>query len=65
MERLRHVTKYRAVFYFTTDETNETVRVLGVFFGGQDHRRHLLARIASEQLWDAKHSVAAFDAAGP
>ena len=50
MEGLRHVTKNRAVFYFTTDETNETVRVLGVFFGGQDHRRHLLARIASEQF---------------
>ncbi|MDU9005486.1 type II toxin-antitoxin system RelE/ParE family toxin [Sedimentitalea todarodis] len=50
MEGLRHVTKSRAVFYFTIDETNETLRVLGVFFGGQDHIRHILARIASDQL---------------
>ena len=50
MKGLRHVTKNQAVFYFTTDETDETVRVLGVFFGGQDHRRHILSRIASEQL---------------
>ena len=50
MEELRHVTKNRAVYYFTTDEIDEVVRVLGVFFGGQDHRRHILARIASEQF---------------
>jgi len=47
MGGLRHVTKNRAVFYFTVDETIETVRVLGVFFGGQDHRRHILVRIAT------------------
>ena len=49
MDGLRHVTKNRAVFYFTVDETIETVRVLGVFFGGQDHRRHILDRIASDR----------------
>lgn len=45
LDGLRHVTKDRAVFYFTADEEVQTVRVLAVFFGGQDHRRHLLARI--------------------
>jgi plasmid stabilization system protein ParE len=50
MAGLRHVTKNRAVVYFTADETDETVRVLGIFFGGQDHRRHILARIASKQM---------------
>ena len=49
MDGLRHVTKNRAVFYFTVDETIETVRVLGVFFGGQDHRRHILVRVASDR----------------
>ena len=48
MDGLRHVTKDRAVFYFTVDQAGESVRVLGVFFGGQDHRRHILGRIASE-----------------
>lgn len=50
MVGLRHVTKNRAVFYFVIDETNETVLVLGVFFGGQDHRTHILARIGAGQL---------------
>ncbi len=48
MAGLRHVTKGQAVFYFTVDEAGETVRVLGVFFGGQDHHRHILSRIASD-----------------
>lgn len=46
MAGLRHVTKDNAVFYFIVDETAHEVRVLGVFFGGQDHRRHILERIA-------------------
>ncbi|WP_299693793.1 type II toxin-antitoxin system RelE/ParE family toxin [uncultured Tateyamaria sp.] len=45
MDGLRHVTKDSAVFYFVTDEARAEVRVLGVFFGGQDHRRHILQRI--------------------
>ena len=49
MDGLRHVTRDRAVFYFMVDEASQVVRVLGVFFGGQDHRRHILGRIASER----------------
>lgn len=45
MDGLRHVTKDRAVFYFTLDEAARELRVLAVFFGGQDHRAHLLARM--------------------
>lgn len=45
MDGLRHVTKDSAVFYFVVDEAQAEVRVLGVFFGGQDHRRHILRRI--------------------
>jgi len=49
MDGLRHVTKNKAVFYFTSDAVNQIVRVLGIFFGGQDHRRHILDRIASDR----------------
>lgn len=42
MAGLRHVTKDNAEFYFLVNEAVREVRVLGVFFGGQDHRRHLL-----------------------
>ena len=42
MPRLRSVTKGRAVCYFTVDDD---VRVLAVFFGGQDHHQLMLKRI--------------------
>ncbi len=45
MPGLRHVTKKRVVFYFTVDEYAKEIRVLAVFFGGQDHRRHMLVRL--------------------
>lgn len=47
MDGLRHVTKDRAIFYFLIDETEHKVRVLAVFFGGQDHHQHILVRIAA------------------
>ncbi len=42
---LRSVTKERAIFYFDVDDTLLRVRVLAVFFGGQDHRRAMLRRL--------------------
>ncbi len=42
---LRSVTKNRAIFYFDVDEERRMVRVLAVFFGGQDHRRRMLKRL--------------------
>ena len=42
---LRHVTKDRAIFYFDLDEPARRVRVLAVFFGGQEHRRAMLIRL--------------------
>ncbi|MEM9523702.1 MAG: type II toxin-antitoxin system RelE/ParE family toxin [Pseudomonadota bacterium] len=41
----RRVTKNRVIIYFTVDEQAATVRILAVFFGGQDHRRHMLKRL--------------------
>lgn len=42
---LRHVTMDRAVYWFEVDEPVERVRVLAVFWGGQDHIRRMLARL--------------------
>ena len=44
---LRHVTINQAIFWFTLDEGQKTVRVLAVFYGGQDHIRHMLVRLLS------------------
>jgi plasmid stabilization system protein ParE len=44
---IRRVTKNQAVFYFDVDESEKTVRILAVFFGGQDHLRLMLKRLAS------------------
>jgi toxin ParE1/3/4 len=42
---LRHVTKNKVVFYFQVSETQQVVRLLAVFFGGQDHQRHMVKRL--------------------
>ncbi|APG48953.1 type II toxin-antitoxin system RelE/ParE family toxin [Phaeobacter porticola] len=41
---LRSVTKGRAIFYFDLDDAAQRLRVLAVFFGGQDHQRRMLLR---------------------
>jgi toxin ParE1/3/4 len=48
---LRSVTKDRAIFYFDVDDETCVVRVLAVFFGGQDHQRAMLKRVMA-----TKHS---------
>ena len=45
---LRHLAIGRAIYWFDVDEANETVRVLAVFFGGQDHVRHMIARLLED-----------------
>ena len=42
---LRNVTVGRAVFWFDLAEDSKTVRILAVFFGGQDHIGHMVARL--------------------
>lgn len=44
---LRSVTKGRAIFYFDVDDSEHVVRVLAIFFGGQDHQRRMLLRLLS------------------
>lgn len=45
MPELRHVTKNRAIFYFQVDDERQTIVVLAVFFGSQDHGRHIQKRL--------------------
>jgi plasmid stabilization system protein ParE len=42
---LRHVTIDKAIYWFLVDEQAFTVRILAIFFGGQDHIRRMLARL--------------------
>jgi len=35
----------RAIYWFEVDQTARKVRILAVFFGGQDHVRHMLVRL--------------------
>ena len=44
---IRPVPRDGAVYYYIADETLSELRVLAVFFGGQDHRNHILRRILS------------------
>jgi plasmid stabilization system protein ParE len=46
---LRQVTKGRAIFYFDVDDNTAILRVLAVFYGGQDHQRQMLLRLLSSQ----------------
>ncbi len=48
LEGLRFVRLEKAVFWFVLDEDQKTVRVLAVFFGAQDHIRHMLTRLFTD-----------------
>lgn len=42
---VRYLTIDRAIYWFDVDEAARKVRILAVFFGGQDHVRHMLIRL--------------------
>lgn len=42
---VRHLTIDRATYWFEVDVEARTVRILAIFFGGQDHIRHMLVRL--------------------
>lgn len=45
---LRHATIGKAIFWFDVHESAATVAVLGVFFGGQEHRVAMLRRLLED-----------------
>ncbi|MDT8853471.1 type II toxin-antitoxin system RelE/ParE family toxin [Paracoccaceae bacterium Fryx2] len=42
---VRNVTKGRAIYYFEVDDARKILRLLAVFFGGQDHDARILLRL--------------------
>ena len=48
MPNLRHMTIDQAIYWFLVDENALTVRVLAIFFGGQDHVRRMLSRLLQQ-----------------
>jgi toxin ParE1/3/4 len=42
---VRFLATARAIYWFDVDQKARKVRVLAVFFGGQDHIRHMLVRL--------------------
>jgi len=42
---LRFMVMERAIYWYDVDDQARTVRVLGIFFGGQDHIRRMLIRL--------------------
>ena len=49
---LRHLIIGRAVYWFDVDDNRRTVRILAIFFGGQDH---ILGRRADPGISDSGH----------
>ena len=45
---LRHLMIERAIFWYVVNESEGVVRVLAVFFGGQDHVRHMRLRLSAD-----------------
>ncbi len=43
---LRHFTFGRAVYWFRIRSEQREIQVRAMFFGGQDHHRHMLARLS-------------------
>ncbi|UWQ22232.1 type II toxin-antitoxin system RelE/ParE family toxin [Jannaschia sp. W003] len=48
VSNLRHVTRGRAVFWFVADEGTRTIRIVGVFYGAQDHMGRMMRRLGGE-----------------
>lgn len=42
---LRHLTLNSAVYWFRPRPSSRNIQVLAVFFGGEDHQRHMLVRL--------------------
>jgi plasmid stabilization system protein ParE len=42
---LRYLVIDRAIYWFDIEEPARKIRILAIFFGGQDHIRHMLVRL--------------------
>lgn len=48
-QNTRRVTKDRATFYFDLNEDRQIIRLLAIFYGGQDHDPRILARLLTPE----------------
>lgn len=48
-QNTRRVTKDRAIFYYDLIEDRQVIRLLAIFFGGQDHDARILARLLTPE----------------
>lgn len=46
---IRFLAVARAIYWFDVEQTASKVRILAVFFGGQDHVRHMLVRLLGKE----------------
>lgn len=49
LDGLRFVRHDKAVYWFVAHEDRKMVQVLAIFYGGQDHIRHMLSRLLGDQ----------------
>lgn len=48
LKGIRHVSIKHCVFWFRPDEETKTIEIFAIFRGGQNHFRHILARLSDE-----------------
>ncbi len=46
---LRHLTLERSIYWYQILEATQTIRILAIFHGGQDHVRHMFVRLLSDR----------------
>ena len=46
---VRYLAIDRAIYWFDVDERARKVRILAIFFGGQDHVRHMMVRLLRDE----------------
>ncbi|APE45638.1 hypothetical protein BOO69_18915 (plasmid) [Sulfitobacter alexandrii] len=49
---IRHVTIERCIFWFRPDTDTRVIRILAVFRSGQDHFKHIIARLGNAEKED-------------
>lgn len=50
---LRHMTRDGMVIYFNVNDAARMVTVLAIFFGPQDHQRHMIGRLLKRKSTDS------------
>ena len=49
LPHLRNITLGRAIYWFDIDQENFKIKILAIFFGRQNHIRHMLIRLLQQK----------------